>query len=129
MMGWLSFVWSYWQFLLIGTALVAVLAYVAFILKNWKVVAAAGALVGMALAAQALYSAGYNARVAKEVGDRTKLIQDRLDTLELVAANDKLRADSDAATIAILSDQVSKTPPNDKPAMPRDAVARIRAVK
>jgi hypothetical protein len=81
------------------------------------------------LGAQALYSAGYNARVAKEVADRTALIQGRLDTLELIAANDKMRADSDAATIAVLMDQVGKTPPNTKPAMPRDAVARIRGVK
>lgn len=125
----LSFLWQYWQWIVIGALAVVVLGYVAFILRNWKIAAAVIAIVCAFLGAQALYNAGYNARVAVEVADRTKLIQARLDTLEFIAAGDKVRADADAETIRILTEQASATPANSTAALPADVVKRIGAIK
>lgn len=125
----LSFVAHYWQILLVGTLGCAALAYLAFVLKNWRIALAVAAAVGAVFLWQGAYSAGYKAKTDADVAERTKILQDRLDTLQRLADADQMRAAADAAEIARLAELASKTPENNKPALPADAAKRIGGIK
>lgn len=128
-MGVLSFLWSYGPWILIGTIGAAVLAYVAFILKNWKIAAAVAVLVALYFSHQGMYSAGYGAKVAEEAKKLTALLQGRIDTLESVAKEDAARADADADEIERLRTAAADTPVNATVALPAAAARRIRGIK
>src|SRR4051812_28459682 len=115
-----SFAAHYWQLLIVSTLACAGLAYVAFVLRNWRAALAVAGIVVAVLAAQFAYTQGYNAKVNEDVAERTKILQDRLDTLQRLADADRLRADQDAAEIARLTELASKTPANTKRALPAD---------
>lgn len=125
----LSFAGQYWQLLIVSTLACAVLAYVAFVLRNWRAALAVVGIVVAVLAAQFAYTQGYNAKTDEDVAERTKILQDRLDTLQRLADADRLRADQDAAEIARLTELASKTPANTKPALPADVAKRIGGIK
>jgi endonuclease/exonuclease/phosphatase (EEP) superfamily protein YafD len=129
MFGWLSFVLHYGYWIVFGFAVAVGLAYVAFVLRNWKIAAAVAAIVFSIIAVQQIYSAGYHARIDEEVAARTRQLQDRLDTLQKAAEADRQRADEDAARIEDLQKQVSATPENKGKALPRDAANRIGGVR
>lgn len=124
-----SFLFAYWQWILIGTVGAAILAYVAFILRNWKIAVAVAVMVALFLSHQAMYSAGYGAHVAEEAAKLTVLLQGRIDTLEAVTKEDAKRADEDADTIERLRAAAAETPANATVALPAAAARRIGGIK
>lgn len=129
MLAALAFFAKHWQLVLIVVGATAGAVWLAVVLRNWKIAAAAAALVGAFLAGQQLWTAGYESRVEEEVAARTAILQERVNTLEKITAADGQRAHRDAQEIARLSQLVAETPENTAPGLPRDAVRRIRGVK
>lgn len=129
MWGTIAFVSHNWQWIIIGLGLVVGLGVLAFITKNIKLVLAAAVIVGVGLAGQALYSAGYNAKVNEDVAARTAILTERLQTLQNLSEADKQRSDNDTATIKRLQEAADATPVNNNACLDEGAADRIGKIK
>lgn len=129
MWGWISFVGHNWTTLVVVLGGAVALGVAAWFFKNWKLLAAGVVIVAAVLLWQGAYTAGYSAKTAEGEADRIKFLQGRLETLQATAEADRKRAEEAAAEVARLTELASNTPHNTKPALPRDAVGRIRGIR
>jgi cell division protein FtsB len=125
----LSYLGAHWTLIIVVVLAVAVLGYLAFILKNWKAALAAVVLVMAGLAYQSADLAGYKRRVNEEAQAQVKLLNSRLAVLEAVSKAYNARAAYDAATIKKLEDEAKETPANSDQCLPADAARRVRSIR
>lgn len=116
------------QWVLTGLGGVAVLVVLAVVWKQLKFALYAAILIGAGIALQGVYKAGYNARVVQDVNERTKILADRITTMEATKAADEERAARDQLTIAMLEKKADETPRNDGACLDRDARDRVSDV-
>lgn len=128
-MAYVSYLGSHWELVIIVVLGVAVLGYGAFALRNWKIAAAAIVLTCLAFAYQRAQIDGYNRRVAEDVASQTKILQGRIDALNLLALKDAMQAQKDAANISELRKKSEDTPKNDSACLDRAAVGRVRDIR
>lgn len=129
MWGYLSFLWQNWELVTVGLGVVAAFCVAAWFTRNWKFAALGLMVLAGILLWQGAYTTGFNARENQDSRDRIKFLQGRLDAIQATSEANRKRAEEAAAEIQRLTDLAAQTPPNTTPALPRDAVGRIRAIK
>jgi energy-coupling factor transporter transmembrane protein EcfT len=129
LMAVLSFLSNNW--LAVGAIVLVVVALVAvaWFLKNWKVAAAAVAVLAIYFGGQALWTVGYNAKVAEVVAAQTKQLQDQLDRMNRASEADAKRAQEDADKIAQLESKANETPANTGACLDIDGARRVRDIR
>ncbi len=125
----LSFLSNNWLAVVAIVLVVVVLGAVAWLLKNWKVAAAAVAVLAVYFGGQALWTAGYNAKVAEVVAAQTKQLQDQLDRMNRASEADAKRAQEDADKIAQLESKANETPANTGACLDIDSARRVRDIR
>lgn len=128
-MATLAFLIGNWQAIVALTLCLVVLGALAWFLKNWKIAAAAVALLVVYFAGQALWTAGYKARVAEDVAKQTKILTERIETMNKVAEEEAKRAIEDANKIAELEAKANETPANSGACLDSDSAGRVRDIK
>lgn len=124
----LSYIFAHF-FLIISVIVVsAVLGYLAFVLKNWKIALAALVLVGAGLVYQHADLGGYKRRIAEEKAQEIELLQTRIATLQHLSSIDNQRALSDAKLNTQLETLSRATPVNTGPCLDLGAALRVRAI-
>lgn len=128
MWAYVSFFASHWELLVvIGIGSVA-LAYLAFVLKNWKLAVAVAVIACCGLVYQHADVSGYNRRVAEDVAAQTQIYKDRIDVLNKVASAHGAATLRDAADIDKLEKKASETPKNDAACLDRAGASRVRSI-
>lgn len=125
----LSYLGANLALVLVVVLAVVALGAVAWFAKNWKVAVAAVVVAAAGLYAQQFDKNGYDRRVAEEVAEQTKVLQDRLNTLQAVNTADAERALAANARIAELETLAAQTPANDNQCLPEDAAKRVGDIR
>ncbi len=128
MWAYVSFFASHWELVVVNIVGLAVLAYVAFVLKNWKLAAAGLIIACCGLVYQHADIAGYKRRVAEDVAKQTQTYKDRIDVLNKVASSHGAETLKDATDVDKLQKVASDTPKNDNACFDRAAAGRVRGV-
>lgn len=129
MMATLSFLAHWWPWVIVATLAVAGLGYAAFVLKNWRLAAAAAAIVAAWLVTQWFWSAGYKAKADEDLKARTAQLEYRLKLQDKILSDYEEMSKRDDAEIAKLREQVAATPENPTACLPEDAAGRIGEIK
>jgi hypothetical protein len=129
MMTALSYIGAHWELIIAVLLVTIAMSYVAFVLKNWKVAAAALLFVGASLAYQWIDIHGYKRRLAEEQAQQVAVLTERIATLSLVNSLDTQRAIADAASHRNLEALSSDTPPNPGPCLDAGAAHRVWAIR
>jgi membrane protein implicated in regulation of membrane protease activity len=125
----LSFLNTYWQWIMIAVVATGGLAYAAFITRNWKFIVAAGAILALYVSHQWTYSAGFKAKERQVQEEIVKIIKERDNVIAEVKGEDAKRAAADAQRIAELEKKINATPKNTRPSLPRASAGRVRDVR
>lgn len=127
--GVLAFLVAYWQWMLIGAVVAGGLVYASLIMRNWKLVAAAGVIAALFVTHQWVYVAGYKAKERKVQAEIVRIMKLRDELIKEASEADKSRAAADAARIAELEKMINATPKDNRIALPRAAAGRVRNVR
>lgn len=119
------------NFALVIVVVLAVLALgtVAWFAKNWKVGAAAVAILVAGLAYQQIDHNAYKRAQAEQKARELRILQDRIGALLTISAADAQRAKVAEATIEALRSQARDTPANSAACLPQDAAKRVGGIR
>lgn len=129
MWGSLAFLKEYWGPLLALAPVIAALGFIAYVSRDWRVAAAAVAIVAVMLYADHLFKQGYNKREAELRAEYTRVLAEREVVRAEAEAEYRRQKAEDDARLAELQRVIDETPPNDQPAVPRSSGGRIRSVR
>lgn len=124
-----SYIGSNWQLMLLFVVAIGALGLFAWLARSWKAVLAAMALIGVGFAIQHIDKTAFERAVNEQKARELAILQDRITTLNKVAADYAKQAEEDAKRIDELERLAGETPKNDKPALDADTAGRIGAIK
>jgi hypothetical protein len=108
---------------------VPILTILSWLLKNWKLVAGALAVIAVAVFLHMVEKRGYEKRVTEEAAAKVLILESRIKTLSAVTEAYNTRYADDQKTISELESNASETPPNSTECLDADAARRVRAIR
>lgn len=121
-----SYLGAHWALILAVVAAVIALGFAAFFLKNWKLVVAIAAVLGVAFAFQEIDKNAYQRRVAEENAKRIADLEANVKLSNDIADDHMKRAEADAIEIEHLKELAAQTPPNPSACFDVDTARRLR---
>lgn len=129
MMGYLSYVGSHWELIIVVVLGVLALGAIAYFLKNWKAAVAAIVLACAGFAYQTADMAGYNRAVNEQVAKKTEQLEFRIKLANEIADDYAVKAEKDNKKIDELEKSASETPKNYNTCFDVDTSGRVGRVR
>lgn len=128
-MWFLSYLAANFALIAVVALAVLVLGAIAWFTKNWKEAVAAVAILAAGFAYMQIDKNAYQRRVFEEAQQQVRVLQGRLDTIDMASQADADRALADATTNQKLRNLAGQTPANSAACLDSDAAKRVGDIK
>ncbi len=125
----LTYFAAHWMLASGVTLAVVALGLAAYVFKNAKLALAAIVLAIAGFMYQGAVTHGIELQLQKEMAIKVALLNGRIDTLNKANADHAARAVEDSKQISELEAKANETPPDNRPALSRDAARRVRNIR